>query len=316
MYDPTPFFTGYLPEVDGHQIYYEQYGNVEGPAIIVLHGGPGSKSKPRHIKLFDTNKYHIITFHQRGCGKSLPQGEINHNTTADLIVDMERLREQIKVEQWYVAGGSWGSTLALAYSEAHPNKVRGLLISSIFLGRKQDVAWSFTEPGGIDKIFTDLWHEREKFLTRFGASPQNAAKILLSKIMESNQEIVKEIVAGVMNWEGNLMSSQIDLVFTNPTDVEEDNINAVKVFLHYESHDSFLSENQLLNHIHKIKKIPTIIVHGRYDLLCTLDQMWTLTKSLPNSEYVILPSSNHKLTADGEIARRYAFQYFLAKHSH
>ncbi len=316
MYDPKPFFTGYLPQVDGHQVYYEQYGKVEGPAIVVLHGGPGSKTKPRHMQSYDLTRFHVITFHQRGCGNSLPQGEIKANTTPDLVSDMERLRKQLDISKWFVAGGSWGSTLALAYAEAHPDMVLGLLLSSIFLGRKQDVAWSFTEPGGIDKIFTDLWEHRNQFLHKWSATAADAATILLNKILTSDEDTVREIVAGVMNWEGNLMSSQFDISFTSPIDVKIENINEVKIFLHYESNNSFLSENQLLNNIEKIKHIPAIIVHGRYDLLCTLDQMWELSKSLPQSESVILPSSNHRLTADGDVARKYAYQYFLAKHSH
>lgn len=313
--NPKPYYAGYLEEEQGHQIYYEEYGTSTGKAIVVVHGGPGNKSKPKQAWLYDLDKYHVILFDQRGCGKSLPQGEIKNNETSSLVSDIERLRVKVGVDRWFVAGGSWGSTLALAYAETHPDKVLGLLLSSIFLGRKKDVAWSFTQSGGIDKIFTDLWERRTQFLEENGATPSDAAKVLLNKIETGSPEAVQKIVAGVMNWEGNLMSSQSDITFTIPEDVKEDNINEVKVFLHYESNDSFLSENQLLENIEKIKNIPTIIVHGRYDLLCTLDQMWELTKALPKSEYLILPSSNHRLTADGDVARKYAYKYFLYKNS-
>ncbi len=315
MPNPKPFNAGYLPEQDGHKVFFAQYGNPSGPTIINCHGGPGSKSKPKYVFPYDLSSYHVILFDQRGCGQSFPQGKIENNTTTELIADMERLREQFDIESWFVAGGSWGSTLALAYAESHPDRVKGLLLSSIFLGRNQDVDWSFAKSGGIDKIFADLWENRLVFLKKFEANPTNAAQVLLKKILNSSEVIVNEIVAGVMNWEGNLMSSQSDLTFTNPEDIKIDNINEVKIFLHYEANNSFLTENQLLQNISNIKNIPTVIIHGRYDLLCTLNQMWELNKALTNCECVILPSSNHRLTADGDIARKYAYKYFLARQS-
>ncbi|MEI8232524.1 MAG: alpha/beta fold hydrolase [bacterium] len=308
-----PFHTDYLEEKDGHKVWFAQYGNSRGITIVVCHGGPGGESKPKHVTRYDLSKYQVITFDQRGCGQSLPLGETKNNTLADLVADMERLRSLLKIDKWYVAGGSWGSTLSLAYAEAHPDKVLGLLLSSIFLGRRQDVDWSFTKSGGVEKIFTDLWQTRQEFLAKFGTGYASAASDLLSKMNSGDQIVVAEITAGVMNWENNLMSSQSDLTFTDPSDVKAENIASVKIFLHYDSHDSFMTENQLLANIDLIKDIPTIIVHGRYDLLCTFDQAWELHEHLPQSEIIILPSSNHRLTADGEIAKNMAFKYFLTK---
>lgn len=313
--NPKPFHTGYLAEKDGHKVWYAQYGNTKGLPIITCHGGPGNKSKVKHASLYDLDKYHVIAFDQRGCGNSMPLGETKHNALTDLVSDMERIRLTLKIDKWFVAGSSWGSTVALSYAQSHPKKVLGLLLSSIFLGRRQDVDWSFTKPGGIDKIFSDLWKSRHKFLSKFGADLTNSASILLDKMQKSNAATISEITAGVMNWEGNLMSSQNNLAFIDPSDVNEENISSVKIFLHYDSHDSFMEENQILQNIKIIKDIPTIIVHGRYDLLCTFDQAWELHQNLPNSELVTLPSSNHKLTADGDIARIMAFKYFLTKHT-
>jgi proline iminopeptidase len=313
--NPQPFNADYLPEQEGHKVYFAEFGSATGPAIIVCHGGPGEKSKPKHVSRYDLNKYHLITFDQRGCGQSSPLGKIEHNTTKDLVADMERLRLQLKIEKWFVAGGSWGSTLALVYAEAHPQHVLGLLLSSIFLGRRQDVDWSYTKAGGVDKIFTDLWQSRNDFLSKYGANYTNAAKTLLEKLKSVDSSVTSEIVAGVMNWDGNLMSSQADLTYIEPGDVTEENIASVKIFLHYDSSDSFLTENQLLGDISKIKNLPTIIVHGRYDLLCSFDQAWELHNKLNNSEIVVLPSSNHKFTADGEIAKNMAFKYFLSQQS-
>ena len=314
--NPRPFFTGYLPEQDGHQIYYEQYGNENGPTIVVFHGGPGDKSKPRHIGGYELDKYRVIIFDQRGCGKSTPSGDIENNTTQDILEDTERLRATLKVNTWFVAGGSWGSTAALAYAEAYPDRVRGLLLSSIFLARKRDEEWSFTKQGEIGRIFPDVWEHRVEFLEKYGAKPTDAAKLLLSKLESSKPEVAAEIAAGVMDWEGNLMDAQSDVKITESGDVTEENIASVKIFLHYESNAFFLNENQLLNNVEKIKNIPTVIVHGRYDLLCPVEQTWELQKHLDKVDVVILPTSNHRLTAEGRIAKNLAYNYFLSKHSH
>lgn len=309
--NPKPWNTGHLEEKDGHQVYYAQYGNPSGIPIIVCHGGPGGKSKPKHVNRYNMDEYRVITFDQRGCGQSLPLGKIEFNTTQDLVDDMERLRNRLNIQTWYVAGGSWGSTVALAYAESFPEKIKGLLLSSICLARDKDEEWSFSKNTGAVNLFPDLWEERLKFLEKFNATPSTAAAILLKQMESGNQNIINEIAAGVMNWEGNLMTSQSNLTITDPDDVTEDNIASVKIFLSYEANDFYLAPNQLINNIGKIKNIPTIIVHGRYDLLCPLDNAWELQKKLSNVETIILPSSNHRLTADGEIAKNLAFTNFL-----
>ena len=301
---PQPFHVGYLPKQNGHKVWYAEYGNPKGIPIIVCHGGPGSKSRATYTSNYDLDKYHVIIFDQRGCGNSLPLGEINHNTIQDLVVDMERLRTKLIIGQWYVAGSSWGSTLALVYAQSHPGNVLGLLLSSIFLARSTDEKWSFSKDGGITRMFPDL------STSRFEFSPAE----ILHKINIGSPEVAKELVASVMNWEGNLMSSQSDLEFASPADITEENIASVKIFLHYEANNYLLFDNQILNNLSQINHIPTIIVHGRYDLLCPLDNAYLLHKNLPQSELIILPNSNHHFTADGAVARRMAFKYFLEKY--
>lgn len=311
--NPKPFNSGYLEEKDNHRVYYAQYGHPEGEAIVSLHGGPGSRSKPEHASRYDLSQYLVVIFDQRGCGQSLSPGEITSNTTLDLVDDIERLRTALKIKHWYVAGGSWGSTLALAYSESYPSMVKGLLLSSIFLARRADEEWSFSEDQGIVKVFPDLWEKRREFFQKYQVKPPTAAKLLLAKIQSGNQRAINEIVAGVMNWEGNLMTAQADLHYTDPEDVTEENIASVRIFLHYEANNFFLAENDLIKNIGKIKHLPAIIVHGRYDLLCPVDQAWELQKNLSRAETVILPTSNHRFTADGEVARKFAFNYFLSR---
>ncbi len=311
--NPKPFKFGHLDKKDDHEIYYAQYGNPKGEAVIVLHGGPGSKSSPKHVKGFELDKYHVVAFDQRGCGKSLPIGEIKNNTTHDLISDIERLRQELKIDKWFVMGGSWGSTLALTYAQSHPQRVKGLLLCSLFLARERDTDWAFTKDNGIDRSFPDLWETRQKFLSKHKAKPPDAAKVLLAELQSSSEDVVKQIVAGVNNWEGNLMNAFEDLNFMDPEDVEEADITAAKVFLHYEANNFFLEPNQLLKNLDRIASIPAIIVHGRYDLLCPVEQAWEVQKALKKAETIILPTSNHKLTAEGEIAKNIAFNYFLSR---
>ncbi len=311
--NPTPFHTGFLPEKDGHQIFYAQYGNPKGETVVVLHGGPGSGSKPKQAKTYDLAKYQVVTFDQRGCGKSLPLGRIEANTLGDLIADLERLRSALKIETWFVAGGSWGSTLALVYAQTHPHQVRGLLLSSIFLARSRDEQWVFSKKGGVERLFPDLWEDRIKFLKKYKTSPIAAAQDLLLKINHTPLETVREIVAEVSNWEDNLMNAWEDLKFIDPEDVKEEEIAAVKIFLHYEANKFFLKENQLIRNLSKIASIPTIIVHGRYDVLCPVEATWEIQRKLNNVEVIILPTSNHRLTAEGEIARSLAFNFFLER---
>jgi len=311
--NPKPFNTSFLPEKDGHKVAYFQYGNSKGEAILLLHGGPGSKHRAKNAKGYDPKKYHVIAFDQRGCGKSLPAGELESNTLSDLIKDIERLRKELKVKKWFVAGGSWGSTLALAYAQAHPEQVKGLLLSSIFLASSRDEKWAFSEANGIDRMFTDLWEDRLAFLEKYKTTPVNAAKDLLDKIGSGSKEVVNDVVAGVSNWEGNLMNAQENLTFIDPEDVQESDINAVKVFLHFEANDFFLTDDQLIKNMSKIKSIPAVIVHGRYDLLCPVEASWNVQKGFDTAEVIILPTSNHKLTADGAVAKELAYNLFLEK---
>lgn len=312
---PHPFQTGFLPEKDGHKVYFARYGKTDGQAVIVLHGGPGGQSKPKQASTYDLTRYQVITFDQRGCGKSLPLGRTQSNTTQDLVADIERLREHLGLESWFVAGGSWGSTLALVYAETHPERVKGLLLGSIFLARQADDDWAFSANQGVQRLFPDLWEERLQFLKQFHTEPAQAASALLALLEEASDEVVKQIVAGVSNWEGNLMSAQSDLTWTEPEEVTDDDIASVKVFLHYEAHHYFLEPDQILQHTSAIEHLPTILIHGRYDVLCPLEQMWELQQRLHHVETVILPTSNHKLTADGDVAKKYAFRGFLEQQS-
>lgn len=308
---PKPFHSGFLSKKNGHRVWYAQYGNKEGRKILSLHGGPGSKSKPSHLACFNLKDYHLITFDQRGCGKSEPLGKLEHNTTQDLIDDIERLRKELKIENWFVSGASWGSTLALAYSQAHPERVKGHLLSSIFLARKEDIAWSFYDAVGVIRLFPDLFEHHQQFLTKYDIQKNEQAKQLLKLVQTSKGERKLELVAGLMSWEGNLMTSQNEVNLTDTEEVTVDNIASISVFLHYDSNSCFLEDNQLLENMDKISHIPAILVHGRHDILCPLDELWELQKRFDTVRTVILPTSNHKFTSEGNIAKRLAYELFL-----
>lgn len=312
MYNPIAFNEGFLPEENGHSVSFSQYGNPHGKAIVSLHGGPGSKSKAKHVKCFDLETYRVITFDQRGCGKSTPAGKIEDNTTQKLVADMERLREYLGIESWFVTGGSWGSTLALVYAESFPARVKGLLLCAIFLADQIAIEWSFSTPNGVALLYPDVWKEREKNLKSFGTNAHDASKVLLEKLLTARTDKeTNEIVATVLNWEGNLMTSTSDVSYIDADDVTDEDTDSVRIFLHYESNEFFLRENQLLQDIPKIKDIPMVIVHGRHDILCPFKGAFDLHNAHPKSKLVALPQSNHKLSADGEVALKYIFESFL-----
>lgn len=311
MYAPTPFKEGFLPEEDGHKIYYAEYGNPDGEVIVHLHGGPGSESKTKHAQMFDLDRYHVVLFDQRGCGKSEPKGKTADNTTQKLVGDIERLREALNVERWFVSGRSWGSTLSLVYGETYPNRVRALLLGSIFIGDTFGIDWGFAKEGGIEAIFSDVWQKRVEALREYGATPENAAKVLLKKLEEGTDDEQKHIAATILNWEFNLMTAANDVVYYRPEDIDAEKLTYTRIFLHYEAHQFFLEDNEIMNNIDALEDIPTILVHGRYDLLCPFRAVWQLHKELPRSQVVVLPQSNHAFSADGHLASKYAFDSFL-----
>lgn len=313
-YEPKPFNEGFLPEQDGYRVKYFEYGNPNGPIIISLHGGPGSKSAPRHAAIFNLQKYRVVTFDQRGCGLSEPVGEISNNTTQDLLADIERLRAQLEIKTWFVFGGSWGATLALLYAEAHPEQVSGLLLASVYLGDDFSNTWAFSHEGGAAQLFPEVWRDRDEQLAKLGIT-NNVAEKLYQKITTGAEDEIKAVAAIVTNWELNLMTAEKDVSYVQAEDLKLEETGYAKIFLHYEVNEFFLEKNQIMEDIKVIRDIPTVIVHGRHDILCPLKLAFSVHQKLNQSELIALPQSNHKLTADGQVARRYAFDAFLTKNA-
>ena len=311
MYTPKPFNEGFLPEEDGHAVYYAQYGNADGEAIVSFHGGPGSQSRQKHAQRFDLQRYRIVLFDQRGCGNSTPHGNLEENTTQKLISDAERLREQLEIENWFVSGSSWGSALALVYAQTHPDRTKGLLLSAIFLADTASMDWSFQDDRGTGYVYTDAWEELKKKIAAFGTDPKNAAPVLLEKIVSGTEEERHMVAAAMANWEGNLLISTRDVSYVRPEEVSEGDIASAKIFLHYEANGFFLELDQIINNTNTIKHIPMVIVHGRHDILCPFVGAWKLHNAHGDSKMVTLPQSNHQFSADGVVAMKYIFEAFL-----
>lgn len=303
-----------LSEKDGHTVSYSVHGNPAGPTIISFHGGPGSKSKPYHAKRYDLDKYQVVLFDQRGCGESTPLGLLENNTTEDLLNDAERIREALGLESWFVSGGSWGSTLSLLYAIKYPERTKGLLLSAIFLGDRDSVNWAFGE-SGASTIMPDVWERRMSFFKKFGIKVETQNEDILEALSNADLAVQKEITAGVFDWEGNLFTPQSAISFNNPEDLTEKEIASAKIFIYYEKNNEFIPDNYILDNINKVSGIPTVVVHGRYDILCPMNKAKMLVDKLSNCKFVIATSSGHKLTPEGETIQFMAYDRFLKENN-
>lgn len=274
---------------ENHHVYVEQCGNPLGIPVVFLHGGPGSGCRESHRRYFDPQLYHIILFDQRGCGRSRPHGSLKQNTTAHLIQDMEFIRQHIGIEKWLVFGGSWGATLGLYYAQHFPKRVSGLLLRGIFLARKQDINWVYSANGAA-KIFPDAWHNLVNNL------PKTQQSQPLSAIYQRlNSDNTKESLAtfnALQRWEAKLINWQEPPIFAEDTIEESAKLPAI-IQLYYAINQCFITKKPLLEHIDIIRHIPTTIIHGRYDMVCPLEQAWQLKTLWPEAELAIIEMAGH-----------------------
>jgi len=287
-----PFASGYLPVSGRHQIYYEQAGNPEGQPVVFLHGGPGGAIKPYHRQYFDPERYHIILFDQRGCGKSLPYADLEENTTQELAADIEKLRRHVGVEKWHVFGGSWGSTLALFYAIEYSERVTGLILRGIFLGRQADVDWSFRQ--GVDAFFPQEYEAYLAPLSEKDRAELNVINGYYRLLTSPDRQIREQAAKAWSSWEGSLITLLPDPVVAAEFSAPELAVSLARLECHYFINHLFLPEdNYILTNANKIAHIPTIIVHGRYDMDCRLSGAYELHRSLPRSELRIIEASGH-----------------------
>ncbi|HVT50551.1 MAG TPA: prolyl aminopeptidase [Dongiaceae bacterium] len=294
-----PFDTGLLPlggpSGDGvHQMYYEQSGNPKGVPVVFLHGGPGAGANSTHRRFFDPGHYRIVIFDQRGSGRSKPLGEIRDNTTPLLVQDIETLRRHLKIDTWFVFGGSWGSTLAIAYAEAHPDRVRGLALRGIFLCRKSEIEWFLY---GLRELAPEAWRAFSSHIPE--AERGDLLKAYHKRLMDPNPTIHMPAAKAWSVYEGScstlLPSPETVRAFAG--DVLA--LGLARMEAHYFINDIFLPEDHLLANVHKLRKIPTVIVQGRYDLVCPIRTADELHAAWPEAAYHVIPDAGHSAMEPG-----------------
>ncbi len=278
-----------------HTLYAEESGNPNGIPVLFVHGGPGGGCSPQHRRFFDPEKYRIILFDQRGCGRSTPHACLEDNHTQALIEDMEHLRRQLKIEEWLLFGGSWGSTLSLLYAQAHPERVIGLVLRGIFLCRQQDLHWFYQQ--GADAVFPDYWQE---FLHPVAPQKRNNLLQAYHELLISPNEVARMAAAKAWSvWEGrcSTLDPNPDVVehFADPHIA----LAMARIEAHYFINHAFIEANQILQNCDRIAHLKTIIVHGRYDMVCPLNQAYALYEALPESELHIVRNAGHSAFEPG-----------------
>lgn len=282
--------SGMLQTNSIHQVYWESCGNPNGKPVVFVHGGPGGGTSPETRGFFNPEKYHIIQFDQRGCGKSKPHANLEDNTTWDLIADMEAIRELLGIAQWQVFGGSWGSTLALAYAQTHPKRVTELVLRGIFLLRQQELQWFYQE--GASRIFPDAW---QPYLEHIPADERDDLMAAYQRRLLSDDEKVRLAAAKRWSvWEGSTCHLYPDLKHIEETADPEFALAFARIENHYfMNHGFFEHENQLLDNIDTIRHIPTVIIQGRYDVVCPMQTAHDLHQAFPEAELIVVPDAGH-----------------------
>lgn len=294
-----PFDSGFLQVSDIHRIYYERCGNPDGFPVVFLHGGPGGGLSPTYRRFFDPAAYHIVLFDQRGSGKSTPYASLDENTTWDLVADIERLREHFKIDQWTVFGGSWGSTLALAYSETHPAAVRALILRGIYFGSKSDDDWMYR--GGTNSIFPDAWEEFVKVIPE--AERGDLVAAYYKRLTSDDEKVCRTAARAWSVWEGCTSKLIPDDDLIERFGDADFALAIARIECHYFINNCFLpSDNYLMENVAKIGHIPTVIVQGRYDVLCPMTNAWQLHKALAGAELVIVPDAGHSALEPGTLS--------------
>lgn len=273
---------------DLHKIYVEQAGNPSGPAIVILHGGPGGGMKDYYRQLADPAYWRIVTFDQRGCAKSTPFGSLERNTTWDLVADIERLREHLGIDRWVVLGGSWGSTLALAYAETHPRSCRALVVSGIFLARKEEFDWRWTGPR---KIFPEVWEELLEFLPPDERCEPRAA--FQRRILSEDPTISQPAARALIRYEGQILDFLPNWERWQGIEQSENSVTMGRLYIHYERNAYFLEEGQLERDAHRLREIPGAILNGRYDICTPADVAYDLHKAWPEARFEIVANGSH-----------------------
>ena len=297
LYPPVePYEQGMLPVSPLHTIYYEQSGNPNGKPVVFVHGGPGGGTDPKHRRFFDPTKYRIVLFDQRGCGRSTPHASLEENTTWDLVADMERLRDKLGIDRWLVFGGSWGSTLALAYAQTHTSRVSELVLRGIFLLRKWEIDWFYQE--GASRLFPDAW---EQYLQPI---PESERGDLLAayheRLTSSDREVALAAARAWSIWEGSTSCLYQDPDLITKMGGADFALAFARIECHYFVNKGFFErESALLEGASKLGQIPGVIVQGRYDVVCPPESAWDLHRAWPESKLIVVPDAGHSAMEPG-----------------
>jgi proline iminopeptidase len=290
-----PYRTGQLEVGDGHVLYWEQCGNPDGKPAVMLHGGPGAGCSPDHRRQFDPARYNVTLFDQRGCGRSTPHASLEANTTWHLVDDIERLREHVGVDTWLVFGGSWGSTLALAYAQTYPERASELVLRGIFLFRQKEMDWLYQF--GASEVYPDKWGE---FLAPIPEAERDDVAAAYQRRLTGDDAAAKLAAAKAWSkWEAETVT-----LLPDPHVIEEHTSDAFAIAIarienHYMVNRGWLEEGQLLANAHRLKNIPGVIVQGRYDMCTPPVSAWDLKQAWPEVELNIVPDGGHLFTEPG-----------------
>ncbi|UIJ73002.1 prolyl aminopeptidase [Aurantimonas sp. HBX-1] len=296
MYPPIePYETGALDVGDGHTVYYERVGTRGAKPAVFLHGGPGGGIKPDYRRLFDPSRYDVLLFDQRGCGRSAPYASLEANTTWHLVEDMERLRQHMGVERWLVLGGSWGSTLAMAYAQTHPERVSELILRGIYTLTRAELDWYYQF--GVSEMFPEKW---ERFIAPIAVSDRGDIILAYRKLLTSDHLDVRVEAAKAWTiWEGETITLLPNPDFSAAYADGHFALAFARLENHYFVHDCWMEDGQLLRDAGRMKGIPGAIIHGRYDMPCPVKNAYLLHKAWPDASFHIVEGAGHATTEPG-----------------
>lgn len=299
----VPHTTGRMKVSDLHEIYWEESGNPKGKPVVCLHGGPGGGITPTMRRLHDPAAYRIVTFDQRGCGQSTPHAELAENGTWDLVADIERLRVLLGIERWQVYGGSWGSTLALAYAETHPERVSEMILRGIFMLRRKELRWFYQE--GASFVFPDLFEPFRSFIPE--AERDDLIAAYHRRLTGPDAAVRLEAARRWATWEGSTLSLLPDPERAAAFGGDVFALAFARIENHYFTNAGFFEvEDQLLRDVHRIRHIPAVIVHGRYDMCTPMENAWELKQAWPEADLRIVDDGGHAVTEPGLVAEMVA----------
>jgi proline iminopeptidase len=293
-----PYDSGHLRVSPVHEIHYEQSGNPRGKPVVFLHGGPGGGTNAKMRCFFNPKRYRIVLFDQRGCGKSRPSASLEDNTTWHLVADIEALRQHLGIDRWQVFGGSWGSTLALAYSQKHPERCTELVLRGIFLLRRWELEWFYQDPGGAAAMFPDLW---EKYLQPLSEEERkDCMRAYYRRLTSDDRKTLLEAARSWSIWEGALSYMKMNPADLRKYDDAKFAAEFARIECHYFVNGGWLErESQLLDDVHRIRHIPATIVQGRFDVVCPMRTAWALHKAWPEADFRIVSDSGHSAFESG-----------------